>query len=55
MPNITAMLFALTSPHPSLNLEDFNAWYDTRYALFCAASPSLHAISRFQAVSEVSA
>ena len=48
MSGSTAMLFALTSPHPSLSLEDFNTWYDNRHAPSRAACPGVHSVSRFR-------
>jgi hypothetical protein len=46
------MLFALTSPHPSLSLEDFNTWYDTHHAPSRAVCPGVHHVSRFRAESD---
>ena len=54
MPESTALLFALTSSHPSLSLEDFNNWYDTRHAPSRAACPGVHSVCRFEAVDRVS-
>ena len=53
MSETTAMLFALTSPHPSLSIEDFNSWYDTRHAPSRAACPGVHNVSRFEARDEL--
>ena len=41
------MLFALTSPHPSIPLPDFNKWYDERHAPSRAACPGVHSVCRF--------
>lgn len=41
------MLFALTSPYPSLALPDFNKWYDERHAPSRAACPGVLAVSRY--------
>ena len=43
----TAMLFALTTPHPSLTEDKFNDWYDTRHAPSRAACPGVQSVSRF--------
>lgn len=49
----TAMLFALTSRHPSIPLNDFNRWYDERHAPSRAVCPGVHGVSRFRLVDEV--
>lgn len=54
MAQTTAMLFALTSPHPSVSLEDFNKWYDSRHAPSRAACPGVHSVSRFRAEDDTS-
>lgn len=46
------MLFALTSPHPSLSLADFNKWYDERHAPSRAVCPGVHSVCRFHLVDE---
>lgn len=46
-PETKAMLFALTSPHPSIALPDFNRWYDERHAPSRAACPGVHSVCRF--------
>lgn len=48
----TAMLFALTSPHPSLSLPDFNKWYDERHAPSRAVCPGVHSVCRFHLVDD---
>ncbi|KAK3713669.1 hypothetical protein LTR37_008363 [Vermiconidia calcicola] len=55
MPHTTAMLFALTSPHQSLSLNDFNTWYDNRHAPSRAACPGVHSVCRFRAEDDTSA
>ena len=55
MPNTKAMLFALTARHPSISVQDFDQWYDTRHAPSRAACPGVHSVSRFEAVNDVSA
>lgn len=42
-----AMLFALTSPHPSVSLPEFNKWYDERHAPSRAACPGVHSVCRY--------
>lgn len=46
----TAMLFALTSPSPSIPVDDFNKWYDDRHAPSRAACPGVRSVSRFHIV-----
>ena len=47
MSESTAMLFALSTPHPSVTLDNFNEWYDTRHAPSRAACPGVQSVSRF--------
>lgn len=48
----TALLFALTSPRPSLPLAEFNQWYDERHAPSRAACPGVNNVCRFQLVDD---
>ena len=54
MSNDTALLFALSSPHHSLSLEEFTTWYDTKHAPSRAACPGVHSVSRFRAETDSS-
>lgn len=49
-PQQTAMLFALTSPHPSLSFDDFNKWYDERHAPARAVCSGVNRVCRFHVV-----
>ena len=49
MSEFTAVLYALTSKHPSQSQEPFDKWYDEIHAPSRARCPGVHRVTRFVA------